>query len=93
MKPRALRTLDTHKSTVFEQVIQQLNPDLHAAGIVKTRPVQVGPWWHKHYEIDLVVRDPGESTTFIEAKWRDTTIREARTLLAQLEEKAGRTGL
>ncbi len=89
----ALRTLDTHTSTVFEQIIQQLTPDLHAAGIVRTRPVQVGPWWHKQYEIDLIVRDPGESTTFIEAKWSDMKIREARRLLAQLEDKASKTGL
>ena len=89
----ALRTLDTHTSTVFEQIIQQLTPDLHAAGIVRTRPVQVGPWWHKQYEIDLIVRDPGESTTFIEAKWSDMTIRKARRLLAQLEDKASKTGL
>ena len=89
----ALRTLDTHTSTVFELIIQQLTPDLHFAGIVRTRPVQVGPWWHKQYEIDLIVRNPGKSTTFIEAKWSDMTIQEARKLLAQLEDKAGRTGL
>ncbi len=89
----ALKTLDTHTSTVFEQIMQTLVPDLHAIGIIKTKPIQVGPWWHRQHEIDLIVRDPGEATTFIETKWSDITRKEAKRILSLLEDKASRTGL
>jgi AAA+ ATPase superfamily predicted ATPase len=89
----AERTLDTHTSTLFEQIIQSITPDLHAHGIIKAKPVQVAPWWYKQHEIDLVARNPGETTSFIEAKWSDITLREAERIIASLEEKASKTGL
>ncbi len=77
----------------LEQVVEQLLPLLHADSLLPTTPVEHGPWWGRRgEEIDLVVRDPGRSTTFIEVK-ASTSIGEAERLLASLEEKARLSGL
>ncbi|MEB3756141.1 MAG: ATP-binding protein [Desulfurococcales archaeon] len=89
----AIKNLDIHTSQVFEQIVQTIIPDLHIIGYVKTPPYQIGPWWYKQYEIDIIVREPGITTTFIETKWRDVTIKEAKIILRELETKASKTGL
>ncbi len=76
----------------LQQVVEEHLPELHAAGAVPTRPVEHGPWWRGGDEIDIVVRDPGASTTFIEVKTR-LDKREALRELERLAEKAARTGL
>ncbi len=88
-----LQTIDSHTSTTFESVVEESLPELFKLGAVPTRPLQHGPWWHRGEEIDLVIREPGQSATFIEVKWADITIAEARKEAARLAEKAKRTGL
>lgn len=44
-------------------------------------------------EIDLVVREPGRRTAFVEAKWSKLSLRDVKRLVADLEAKARRTGL
>lgn len=88
-----MSTLDQYTSEVFEDVVEEPVPDLHRAGLIRTRPVQVGRWWHKDIEIDLVVREPGVSSTFIEVKWKTMSEADARRELSALEKRAGKTGL
>ncbi len=88
-----LRGMDSYVSTTFEQVVEESLPELHDAGAVPTKPVQRGPWWHRGEEIDLVVREPGASTTFIEAKWSDLDAGDVEEALRNLEEKSVKTGL
>lgn len=88
-----LRTIDSHASTTFEAVVEESLPELFKLGAVPTKPLQHGPWWYRGEEIDLVVREPGESATFIEVKWADITVAEARKEAARLAEKARKTGL
>ncbi len=76
----------------FQQVVEELLPELHETGVLPTPPVEHGPWWRKDLEIDLVVRDPGSSTTFIEVKL-NVDHREARRILEKLEKLAAHTGL
>ncbi len=76
----------------LQQVVEEHLPELYAAGILPTRPVEHGPWWRRDIEIDVVVRDPGASATFIEVKTR-LDRREALRLLDSLVEKARRSGL
>ncbi len=76
----------------LQQVVEEHLPELHASGVVPTPPVEHGPWWRGDDEIDVVVREPGRSTTFIEVKWR-LDRREALRVLEKLEERAARSGL
>ncbi len=88
-----MRGIDRYVSAAFEQVVEESLPELRDAGAVPTRPIQHGPWWYRGEEIDLVVREPGVSTTFIEVKWSDLEPGEAREALERLEAKAEKTGL
>lgn len=78
---------------VFEELIPDLVYDLYSHNIVVTRPVEVGKWWHKDTEIDCIVRDPGNSTTFIEVKWSTLSVSDTKRLLRELERKATKSGL
>ncbi|AEM39072.1 DUF234 DEXX-box ATPase [Pyrolobus fumarii 1A] len=77
---------------ILQQVVEELLPELHVAGVIPTPPVEHGPWWKKDMEIDMVVRDPGSSTTFIEVKLSIDS-RDAARLLERLERLATYTGL
>ncbi len=72
----------------FERVTEQSL--LYSLGILKTKPVEVGKWWHK--EIDLVVRDRN-SATFIEVKWSELDDEEIKKIIEGLKEKAKKSGL
>ncbi|HDR74137.1 MAG TPA: ATP-binding protein [Methanoculleus sp.] len=50
---------------------------------------RLGRWWHKETEIDLVGLDEASGTAlFCECKWSVLTNRQARAVLAALQEKA-----
>ena len=76
----------------LQQIVEEHLPELYAAGYIPTNPVEHGPWWRKDVEIDVVVREPGVSATFIEVKTR-LDKREALRVLDALVEKARRSGL
>ena len=88
-----LETFDRYISGVFENVVVEIIPVLYRAKIIKTRPIQVGKWWHKDLEIDTIVREPGRSSTFVETKWSSLSAKEAEKIILKLEEKASKTGL
>lgn len=86
-------TFNNYLSRVFEDAVAEIAPLLHRQGVIETKPIQVGKWWHRDTEIDLIVRDPGKSTTFVEMKWGRVKQREAEKILSEVEEKAAKTGL
>lgn len=86
-------SLDKYLSKVYENLILELVPTLYSHGIITTKPIDIGKWWHKDIEIDCIVREPGISTTFIEVKWSNTSFSEARRILKELEQKSTKTGL
>ena len=85
--------LNQYLSKIFEDLIIELVPSLYRTGTIKSKPIQVGRWWHKDLEIDTIVRDPGKSTTFIEVKWQELSVSEAKKILKKLETKTVKTGL
>lgn len=87
------KCVDRLLGKVFEGIAEESLPELIKVGAVTTKPVMVGPWWHKGEEVDLVVRDPGNSASFIEVKWGVTSRKEAEALLRRLKDKARLTGL
>ncbi len=89
----ARRVVESYAPRVFEQWLRDHIGELYSLEIVPTPPHEAGPWWHRSAEIDLVVRSPGDSTTFIEAKWSDIDLEEARRILSALEKKSSKTGL
>ncbi len=86
-------SLNQYLSQVFEGVVAELVPLMYKVGALKTRPVEVGTWWYKDMEIDLIARDPGKSSTFVEVKWREMDLKSAIGTLKDLERKAARSGL
>ncbi len=54
--------------------------------------MNIGRWWYKSYEIDLVTYDD-ISVSYIEVKWTTLTMKDVRRILSKLREKAMRTGI
>ncbi|MEM3563966.1 MAG: ATP-binding protein [Candidatus Jordarchaeaceae archaeon] len=88
-----LETFNNYLSKVFEDVVAEIAPLLYRQGVIGTRPIQTGKWWHKDMEIDLIVREPGKSTTFVEVKWGRVGHKDAEKIFNEVEEKAAKTGL
>ena len=88
-----IRTYNSYLSKVFENLVIELVPELYKGGIIKTKPLEFGRWWHKDLEIDCIVREPGKSTTFIEIKWKRLKDSEAIRELKDLETKSLKSGL
>jgi len=79
---------------VFEKVAKQFLKWLNKAGKLPLRFTEIGKWWRKTEEIDLIAlneRDRG--ALFVEVKWKDLSTREARRILRDLERKSKLTGL
>ena len=88
-----LETFNNYLSKVFEDVVAEIAPLLYRRGVIETRPIQMGKWWHKDMEIDLIVREPGKSTTFVEVKWGRVGYKDAEKIFSEVEEKAAKSGL
>jgi len=85
--------LPRYMGPVYEALVRELLPHLYRAGLVPVRPVEVGSWWSGKAEIDVVAREPGRATAFIEVKWRTVGEEEALEMLEELEAKASGSGL
>ena len=68
---------------MFERLVEELV----RTGRLKIPFTELGRWWHKDVEIDLVTLDERTgSALFCECKWQERV--DAEALLAQLKEKA-----
>ncbi len=53
---------------------------------------EIGSWWHKEEEIDIVCLDAqGKRVLLLEAKYHKLELSEARSLLSKLEQKLSKT--
>jgi len=82
----SIRTdLELYVSRIFEKVCMEVIFDLD----IPIKFNKIGRWWHKDKEIDVVCLDEnGKEALFIECKWADLKEKEARKVLAELNEKS-----
>ncbi|WP_188201555.1 ATP-binding protein [Thermococcus camini] len=79
---------------VFEKIAEQFLRELNKAGKLPFRFTKIGRWWHRNEEIDLLALNEREKKAlFVEVKWKDLSLREAKGVLRDLERKARLTGL
>ncbi len=88
-----MKGIDEYTAQVFEDIVKQLIPELYRELSLDHRPLEKGKWWHKKLEIDLITREPGVATVFIEVKWRDMRVIDAVKELRKLYNKSLKTGL
>ena len=56
---------------------------------ISNRFDRIGKWWHRDKEIDLVaLNEKSREILFIECKWKDMSLRDAKRELIKLEEKS-----
>ncbi len=88
VKERIEHELDIHVARVLETLVRrELVFNILVPRVVKLDIVEVGRWWYKDKEIDVVVRGTSKAV-FIEVKWSNISLKEAYRILDKLEEKA-----
>ncbi len=85
--------LDEYVAKMFEFIVESTIPELYKLGLLETKPVEIGKWWYRGDEIDIIVREPHKTTSFIEVKWSDISMGDARRIIKELERKSLRTGM
>ena len=83
---------DMYMGEIFEEVVRQSLPLLYSRGLMKTFPAEIGKWWHKGEEIDLVALGDC-SSAFIEVKWGHLSEKEVERIKEELKRKAEKSGL
>ncbi|NPA96403.1 MAG: ATP-binding protein [Crenarchaeota archaeon] len=84
-------SLDEYTARVFETVVRrELAP--YIARELGIELGEVGKWWHKGEEIDVVIRGRRQAA-FIEVKWSDLDRVELARIARDLEGKASSSGL
>ncbi len=79
--------LDTYLGHRFEEIILDIFYFFNSKGIFPVRFKEIGRWWHKDQEIDIVACDPHSDTIlFCECKWQDEV--SVSRLMARLIKKA-----
>ncbi len=85
------KRLDEYVPRVFESIVRrELAP--HIAKLLGVELGEVGKWWYRGEEIDVVVRGATHAL-FAEVKWSDLDLREAKRVARDLEGKASGSGL
>ena len=78
----------------FEGIAREFLMEANQRGVLPFRFSKIGRWWHKGEEIDVVaINNSLKKALFVEVKWSDLTLREARRILKRLEKKAELVGL
>jgi AAA+ ATPase superfamily predicted ATPase len=73
----------------FEDVSRGFLYELSLKGLTPFKLLNIGTWWEKDEEIDIVAFDrEGKRILFCEAKWQDLDESEAERILERLKKKA-----
>jgi len=73
----------------FERIAQEFLIELNRKNLLPFRFTKIGRWWHKNEEIDIVaLNEAQKKALFIEVKWSDLKLRDARKILKNLQRKA-----
>ena len=79
------REFDSYLGLTFEKIAMEF--------LVEKKPFRfhrIGRWWHGDKEIDLVaLNEETKEIIFVEVKWSDLQLGEARKIMADLKEKSG----
>jgi AAA+ ATPase superfamily predicted ATPase len=79
---------------VFEEVAKQFLVRLDREGKLPFSILRVGRWWHRGEEIDVVaLNDRTKQALFVEVKWGNLTLKDAKRILKDLRRKAELTNL
>jgi AAA+ ATPase superfamily predicted ATPase len=79
---------------VFEEVAKQFLVRLDREGKLPFSILRIGRWWHRGEEIDVVaLNDRTKQALFVEVKWANLTLKEAKRILKDLRRKAELTNL
>ncbi len=88
------RNFNTFLGKPFEGIAREFLMEVNQKGLLPFRFTKIGRWWHKGEEIDIVALNEREKRSlFVEVKWRDLTLGDARRILNRLEKKAELVGL
>jgi AAA+ ATPase superfamily predicted ATPase len=78
------REFNSHLGFTFEKIAMEF--------LVEKKPFpfhRIGRWWHRDKEIDMVaLNEETKEIVFVEAKWSDLQLGEARKIMADLKEKS-----
>ena len=73
---------------VFEQTVHEMIKEMFQRNLLSFSFNEIGRWWYKDTEIDLVALDEKESAaTFIEIKWSDLGEQDSHRILNRLKTK------
>ncbi len=73
----------------FEDISRDFLYEISLKGLTPFRLLNIGTWWERNEEIDIVALDKGErKILFCETKWQDLNRSEAEKILERLREKA-----
>jgi len=82
---------DSYMGMVFEAIARQIVARLRSQGRLPVRYNRAGPWWHREWEVDLLlIDDHSREAMLVEVKWSRVTSREQHRILYRLEEAAQR---
>lgn len=90
-KKLVLKDLNTYFGKTFENVAEEFLISLNKEGRLPFRFMEIGRWWDKGEEIDLIAFNKAtREALFCEVKWKDLTRREAEQVVERLKEKTFR---
>ena len=73
---------------VFEQTVLELLKEMLQRQLISFSFTEIGRWWYKDIEIDLIALDEKErAATFLEIKWSNVGEQESHRVLSRLKAK------
>jgi AAA+ ATPase superfamily predicted ATPase len=73
---------------VFEQTVLELLKEMLQRQLIPFSFTEIGRWWYKDIEIDLIALDEKErAATFLEIKWSNVGEQESHRVLSRLKAK------
>ena len=89
------KDINTYFGTTFEGVAREFLIGLNKKGVLPFKFLNIGRWWDKDTEIDLIAfndkrKHTNRDAIFCEVKWKHLTKQEAEHIINGLKEKAGK---
>ncbi|KGK98078.1 hypothetical protein LI82_10075 [Methanococcoides methylutens] len=84
-----LKDINTYFGYAFEDVAKEILISCNKQGLLPLRFTDIGRWWSKDTEIDLIAFDRIEhEALFCEVKWKHLTETDARKIVTSLKKKS-----